>query len=174
MVHDLIALKKLLKILKAHTVICTEYPFAVGAILCGGKKYSRIFSWEHTHYYGTKRNFFWQEFKKTQLIRKKINHDFGFIKTQFDVRYYYAFTKATRLANRIIIGAAYPYGNSSQLPFIKQFFIGGNNSIRAFRSRSIGPGTYRDKRYDSSSFLPAYDAPAFIPFDTSGLRSASL
>lgn len=77
-----------------------------------------------------------------------------YIKTQFDVRYYYAFTKATRLANRIIIGVAYPYGNSSQLPFIKQFFIGGNNSIRAFRSRSIGPGTYRDKRYDSSKFLP--------------------
>jgi outer membrane protein assembly factor BamA len=28
------------------------------------------------------------------------------------------------------------------MPFIKQFFAGGNNSLRAFRSRSVGPGTY--------------------------------
>lgn len=36
-----------------------------------------------------------------------------------------------------------PYGNSDQLPYIKQFFTGGNNSIRAFRSRTVGPGTYK-------------------------------
>ena len=40
------------------------------------------------------------------------------------------------------------------MPFIKQFFIGGNNSIRAFRSRSIGPGTYRAPNADSLSFYP--------------------
>ena len=52
------------------------------------------------------------------------------------------------------MGAGIPYGNSNQLPFIKQFFIGGNNSIRAFRSRSIGPGIYRDPKADSSNFFP--------------------
>ena len=77
-----------------------------------------------------------------------------YAKAQADLRYYYAFSQSTRLANRIIFGAGFPYGNTSQLPFIKQFFIGGNNSIRAFRSRSIGPGTYRDIKYDSSQFLP--------------------
>ena len=40
------------------------------------------------------------------------------------------------------------------MPYIKQFFIGGNNSIRAFRSRSIGPGTYRDPNADSLTFFP--------------------
>jgi outer membrane protein assembly factor BamA len=45
-------------------------------------------------------------------------------------------------ANRIMVGVGIPYGNSHQLPYIKQFFSGGNNSIRAFRSRSVGPGTY--------------------------------
>jgi outer membrane protein assembly factor BamA len=34
------------------------------------------------------------------------------------------------------------YGNSNEMPFIKQFFNGGTNSIRAFRARSIGPGSY--------------------------------
>ncbi len=37
-----------------------------------------------------------------------------------------------------------PYGNSVELPFIKQFFVGGNNSLRGFRSRSVGPGKYVD------------------------------
>lgn len=77
-----------------------------------------------------------------------------YIKTQLDFRYYYAFNTKTRLANRIITGFGYPYGNSKQMPFIKQFFIGGNNSIRAFRSRSIGPGSYRDPNTDSLKFLP--------------------
>ena len=35
-----------------------------------------------------------------------------------------------------------PYGNSVQIPYVKQFFIGGNISLRGFRSRSVGPGTY--------------------------------
>jgi len=55
-------------------------------------------------------------------------------------------------ANRIITGVGIPYGNSLQLPYIKQFFAGGTNSIRAFRSRSIGPGYYQDTV--SRSFLP--------------------
>jgi outer membrane protein assembly factor BamA len=77
-----------------------------------------------------------------------------YIKTQLEGRYYLAFTPKVRLANRIIFGFGYPYGNSTQLPYIKQFFIGGNNSIRAFRSRSIGPGTYRAANADSTSFYP--------------------
>jgi outer membrane protein insertion porin family len=76
-----------------------------------------------------------------------------YVKTQLEGRYYYAFNSKTRLANRIIFGFGYPYGNSTQLPFIKQFFIAGNNSIRAFRSRSIGPGTYRNPNADSVSFF---------------------
>jgi outer membrane protein assembly factor BamA len=45
-------------------------------------------------------------------------------------------------ANRIIIGVGLPYGNSLQLPYVKQFFVGGTNSLRGFRSRAIGPGVY--------------------------------
>ena len=77
-----------------------------------------------------------------------------YIKAQADVRYYWEINTKTRLANRVIFGFGYPYGNSQQLPYIKQFYIGGNNSIRAFRSRSVGPGTYRDPNADSSTFFP--------------------
>lgn len=77
-----------------------------------------------------------------------------YVKAQADVRYYWEINSKTRLANRVIFGFGYPYGNSQQLPYIKQFYIGGNNSIRAFRSRSVGPGTYRDPNADSSTFFP--------------------
>jgi outer membrane protein assembly factor BamA len=65
-----------------------------------------------------------------------------YIKLEADFRYYRKLGLKSAWANRIITGYGKPYGNSKYLPYVKQFFIGGNNSIRAFRSRTIGPGTY--------------------------------
>ncbi|WP_147677817.1 translocation and assembly module lipoprotein TamL [Algibacter pacificus] len=76
-----------------------------------------------------------------------------YAKVEAEFRYYYNFDKETTLANRIIVGAGMPYGNSKDLPFIKQFFIGGTSSIRAFQARSIGPGSYNGTA-TSSAFLP--------------------
>lgn len=89
--------------------------------------------------------------KQKRLFHAPISQ---YLKAQADVRYYWEINPKTRLANRVIFGFGYPYGNSQQLPYIKQFFIGGNNSIRAFRSRSVGPGTYRNPDADSLSFFP--------------------
>lgn len=47
------------------------------------------------------------------------------------------------LVSRALIGAAHAYGNSKQVPYSEQFYIGGANSIRAFTVRSLGPGSYR-------------------------------
>ncbi|WP_300916153.1 BamA/TamA family outer membrane protein [Duncaniella muris] len=47
------------------------------------------------------------------------------------------------LVSRLGSGAAYAYGNSSQVPYSEQFYCGGANSVRAFTVRSIGPGSYR-------------------------------
>ena len=65
-----------------------------------------------------------------------------YVKTELDTRYYLAVGRSSQWANRIIAGVGVPYGNSTILPFVKQFFVGGNNSLRGFRSRSVGPGTY--------------------------------
>lgn len=46
------------------------------------------------------------------------------------------------IVSRIAIGAAHAYGNSTQVPYAEQFYVGGANSIRAFTVRSIGPGSY--------------------------------
>lgn len=65
-----------------------------------------------------------------------------FTRLQGDFRFYRKVGEKTVWANRVFVGLGIPYGNSHQLPYIKQFFSGGNNSIRAFRSRSVGPGRY--------------------------------
>lgn len=48
------------------------------------------------------------------------------------------------------LGIAYPYGNSSILPFEKRYFSGGANSVRGWSVRELGPGKFkgRDGRID--------------------------
>ena len=48
------------------------------------------------------------------------------------------------------MGIAYPYGNSTILPFEKRYFSGGANSVRGWSVRSLGPGSYGggDKKID--------------------------
>ena len=64
-----------------------------------------------------------------------------YIRLENDFRHYYNLGFGSQIASRVITGYGLAYGNSSSLPFIKQFFIGGTNSLRAFRARSIGPGS---------------------------------
>ena len=47
------------------------------------------------------------------------------------------------LVSRVALGAAWAYGNSSQVPYAEQFYVGGANSIRAWTARELGPGSYR-------------------------------
>ncbi len=65
-----------------------------------------------------------------------------YFKTDFDARYYRRLSGSTRLATRLIAGVGVPYGNSINLPYLKQFIIGGSTSVRAFHPRSLGPGSY--------------------------------
>ncbi len=50
----------------------------------------------------------------------------------------------SRLAYRVGIGLAYPYGNSTILPFEKRFYSGGANSVRGWSVRTLGPGSYHN------------------------------
>ena len=62
--------------------------------------------------------------------------------------------KGNKIATRIIAWVlGIPYGNSNELPYIKQFFIGGSNSIRAFRYNTLGPGSLKPPPADSATFL---------------------
>lgn len=43
------------------------------------------------------------------------------------------------------LGVAYPYGNSTILPFEKRYFSGGANSVRGWSVRGLGPGSFVGK-----------------------------
>jgi len=78
---------------------------------------------------------------------------FGSIYSQYarlslDGRVYYNVTDKSKLAMRLFAGIARSYGNTSILPYTKQFFSGGPNSIRAFRFNSLGPGNYQQNTKD--------------------------
>ena len=47
---------------------------------------------------------------------------------------------AQAVAFRFLVGAGYGYGNSTTIPFEKQFYAGGANSMRGWQARALGPG----------------------------------
>lgn len=73
-----------------------------------------------------------------------------YAKIENDVRFYHKFNEKTSIASRLIAGVAIPYGNSEHIPFSRQFFVGGSNSIRAFRARTLGPGSYDPRGEDTN------------------------
>jgi outer membrane protein assembly factor BamA len=75
-----------------------------------------------------------------------------FAKFSIDGRGYYNFKDNSKLAYRIFAGVAKPFGNSSVLPYSRQFFSGGPNSLRAFQINSVGPGLYFQNP-ENSGFL---------------------
>jgi outer membrane protein insertion porin family len=88
------------------------------------------------------------------LIKRKATPDapyeiFGtayseYYKFDIDLRHYYnTIDQRASIASRLIAGIGVAYGNSATLPYVKQFYIGGSNSVRAFGARALGPGSYR-------------------------------
>lgn len=67
-----------------------------------------------------------------------------YLKFQTDFRYYNNFSPKASWVNRFFFGVGMPYGHSVQMPNVKQFFSGGNSSLRGFRSRMMGPGTFNE------------------------------
>jgi hypothetical protein len=65
-----------------------------------------------------------------------------YAKFSLDARVFVNFQDKNKIVFRFFAGIAKPYGNSYVLPYTKQFFSGGPNSIRAFQINSVGPGTY--------------------------------
>ncbi|MEO6521515.1 MAG: BamA/TamA family outer membrane protein [Mucilaginibacter sp.] len=65
-----------------------------------------------------------------------------YVKLESEMRFYHKISANSTWANRLIVGAGLTYGNSTIMPYSQQFFVGGSNSLRGFRARSIGPGSY--------------------------------
>ena len=73
-----------------------------------------------------------------------------YVKFDFDFTKQIRFDTHNVLALHGAFGIAYPYGNSTVLPFEKRYFTGGANSVRGWGVRELGPGKFRgtDGRID--------------------------
>ncbi len=66
-----------------------------------------------------------------------------YIRLEADFRHYWRLgNKYRSLNSRFDAGVGFAYGNSQQMPFIKEFFAGGVSDLRGFRARTLGPGSY--------------------------------
>lgn len=84
-----------------------------------------------------------QEWKVADLEFAK----FG--KVDADVVYTREISKDLVAAFRLGVGLIAPFGGAASAPYVKQFFVGGPNSMRAWRIRELGPGGYYLAQVDS-------------------------
>lgn len=103
-------------------------------------------------------NALYNEFALSPTIFKLGQSNFSqYIKLELDGRYYRQFNSRQSFALRANIGIARPFGYTTDVPYIKQFYAGGPNSIRAWAPRGLGPGGYSDPlSFDPSNNLRLY------------------
>ena len=68
-----------------------------------------------------------------------------YAKFDFDYTHKFSFDQNNQLVMHAALGVAYPYGNSTVLPFEKRYFSGGANSVRGWSVRGLGPGSFKGK-----------------------------
>lgn len=73
-----------------------------------------------------------------------------YFKFDFDFSKSFRFDNRNSMALHLGFGVAYPYGNSTILPYEKRYFSGGANSVRGWSVRGLGPGSFKgnDGRID--------------------------
>ena len=109
-------------------------------------------TWNPNNYGNTERSSFYIRAQAEtggtlfNLARPKYITDTGlelykYLRVSLDVRRTKVITKNTLLAYRINTGIGYSYSDNKVLPYEKYFFVGGSNSIRAWRPRRLGLGT---------------------------------
>ncbi len=78
-----------------------------------------------------------------------------YYKLEVEGRYTRQFSTRHAFASRILLGGANSFGKFTEVvPYVKQFFVGGPNSIRAWDVRELGPGSY----VDPDAISPFYQA----------------
>ena len=75
-----------------------------------------------------------------------------FVKLDVDYRFYFQIRKRGKLVYRLAGGMGKPLKNLTSLPYEQSFFAGGPNSNRAWRARTLGPGSYAQPDSVSSRY----------------------
>lgn len=75
-----------------------------------------------------------------------------YLRLTADIRKYWGLNVGS-LASRVVLGTGFAFGNSSELPYSKQYSIGGANDLRAFGLRRIGPGSFVSQDTTNNQFF---------------------
>ncbi len=132
-------------------------------------------SWNHNNYGNLEENsvFFRWAFESGgtlqglftyPIVENRNLQTFRYIRLNADIRRITIVNKNTILAFRFNAGVGYSYGDNKALPYEKYFFAGGSNSVRAWRPRRLGPGSYRP----DESTNPAQDGLYSYQFEVPG------
>ncbi len=87
-----------------------------------------------------------------------------YVKFDTELRHYWKLSRESQLVSRVRAGVGIAYGNSDGMPYSKQFFIGGTNSIRAFKARSLGPGSFNPYSLNTA-FVPDQSGDMILEFN---------
>lgn len=82
---------------------------------------------------------------------------FKYLRLNLDYRRNHVIDKITSIAYRVDGGIAYSYAKDKSLPYEKFFFSGGSNSIRAWRPRRLGQGSYKPQTTEAVGKDPVKD-----------------
>jgi outer membrane protein insertion porin family len=83
---------------------------------------------------------------RPSIIEKEGLQPFQFLRANVDIRRTQIINRHTQVAVRINSGIGYAYSTDRVLPYEKNFFVGGSNSVRAWRPRRLGQGTKEPER----------------------------
>ncbi len=90
---------------------------------------------------------------------------YKYIRLTLDIRKNKVLSKTTTLAFHFNSGVGYGYAENKSLPYEKLFFAGGSNSVRAWRPRRLGPGSFKPNISDNPQGNGLFDYSIEKPAD---------
>jgi len=143
--RDLIKILQLEDTYETHFVFGTSYKFTLNNQFIKGKKNTFLFTF-NIKLAGNSLSAVMKALDKPQENGSyRINNIVfaQFIKEDIELRFHKKLSRENdKIAFRLFTGAALPYGNLKVIPFGERYFAGGASSVRAWQSRTLGPGSY--------------------------------
>ncbi len=81
----------------------------------------------------------------------KINYA-QYFKLDVDLQQFFTLPHSI-VALRFYSGVGIPYGSAAVLPYVKQYYVGGSYSLRGWRIRTLGPGSYNNTSQNAANTL---------------------
>jgi len=73
--------------------------------------------------------------------------DNDFYKTQTEFSLFHCLFPALVFGTRFMTGIAIPYGRTASIPYFEEFTLGGNNGLRGYNEKAVGPDSIGKDHY---------------------------